>query len=203
MMRAVVAAALLLAGVAYPFVAHAGLQHGAARWIALPLAGLWLARVFFARDGATPGGRLLPACALVFCAVIGFVDDPRWLRAYPVLVNAALCAIFAASLRGGMPVIERIARVRQPQLPPSGVAYTRRVTQVWTAFFACNGLAAAALSLWAPWDWWTLYNGAISYVLIGLLVVGEWWVRPAAGKAGSAVGPGAGIATPVATPDGR
>jgi uncharacterized membrane protein len=200
MTRAVVACALLLAGVAYPFVVHAGLQHGAARWIALPLAGLWLARAF-ASDGATPGGRLLPACVLAFCAVIGFVDDPRWLRGYPVLVNAAMFAIFAASLRGGMPVIERIARLRQPGLPASGVAYTRRVTQVWTGFFAFNGLTAAALSLWAPWDWWTLYNGAISYVLIGLLIAGEWLMRPAAGKV--VPGPAPGTRARAAAHDGR
>jgi uncharacterized membrane protein len=188
MSRAVLAFGLLLAGVAYPFVVHASLQHGSVRWIALPLAALWLARAV-AGNAATPGGRLLPACALAFCAVIAFVDDSRWLRWYPVLINAGMFTLFAASLRHGTPVIERIARLRHPGLPPAGVAYTRRVTQVWAGFFAFNGLMAAALSLWAPWHWWTLYNGVISYVLIGLLVAGEWLLRPAAGKAL----PGAGV----------
>ncbi|ANN71671.1 hypothetical protein [Bordetella bronchialis] len=200
MTRAVLAIALLLAGVAYPFAAHASLQNGSARWILLPLAGLWLARALFdatagaARKG-TAGGWLLPAIVTAFCAATAYVDDPRWLRAYPVLVNGAMFAVFAASLWRGMPVVERFARLRHPDLPPRAVAYTRKVTQVWAGFFAFNGLTAAALSLWAPWRWWTLYNGAISYVLIGLLMAGEWLVRPAQGKRGDPAAATRGVAT--------
>jgi uncharacterized membrane protein len=126
---------------------------------------------------------MLPAIVRAFCLFIAWMDDARWLRAYPVLVNGAMLAVFASSLRRGMPIVERFARLRHPDLPPHAVAYTRRVTQVWAGFFACNGLVSAALSLWAPWHWWTLYNGMISYVLIGLLMAGEWLVRPAPGKA--------------------
>jgi uncharacterized membrane protein len=188
MTRGVLAIVLLLAGVAYPFVVHANLQNGAARWIALPLAALWLARAIADRKGSI-GGKLLPAIAVAFCAFIAFSGDARWLRAYPVLVNGAMFAVFAASLYRGTPVIERFARLRHPELPPHAVAYTRRVTQVWTAFFAFNGLVSAALSLWAPWHWWTLYNGIISYVLIGLLMAGEWLVRPSPGKSAGAPRP--------------
>ncbi|ARP87059.1 hypothetical protein [Bordetella genomosp. 9] len=177
MTRAVIAVALGAAGIAYPFAVHAGLQHGAARWIALPLAVLWLARAM-SDEGRGMGGRLVPAAAVAFCAAIAFLDDSRLLRWYPVLINAGMAAVFARSLLHGMPVIERLARLRRPDLPAAGVAYTRRVTQVWTAFFVCNGSVAAALALWAPWIWWTWYNGAISYALIGLLIVGEWICRP-------------------------
>ncbi|WP_454690691.1 hypothetical protein [Achromobacter aloeverae] len=182
MTRAVLALALLVAGLAYPFVVHAGLQGGGARWVALPLAALWLGRALTAPRGQA-GGRLLPALALAFCLVLAFARDPRWLLWYPVLINAGLCAVFGASLARGMPAIERLARLREPDLPAAGVAYTRRVTQIWTAFFALNGAAAAALALWAPAGWWTLYNGCISYILIGILVAGEWVVRPYARKA--------------------
>lgn len=182
MTRAMLAIALLLAGVAYPFVAHASLENGTARWILLPLAGLWLGRALVDRQRAA-GGWLVPAIVVAFCALIAWSDDPRWLRGYPVLVNGAMLAVFAASLWRGMPVVERFARLRHPDLPPHAVAYTRRVTQVWAGFFAVNGLVSAALSLWAPWQWWTLYNGVISYVLIGLLMAGEWLVRPSPGRA--------------------
>jgi len=187
MTRAVLALALLAAGLAYPFVVYAGLQGGGARWIALPLAALWLARALTAPSGQA-GGRLLPALALAFCLVLAFAEDPRWLLWYPVLINAGLCAVFGASLVRGMPAIERLARLGEaaagrPDLPPSGVRYTRRVTQVWTVFFALNGATAAALALWAPARWWTLYNGCISYILIGVLIAGEWVVRPHARKA--------------------
>ena len=32
--------------------------------------------------------------------------------------------------------IERIARLQHPDLPPEGVVYTRRVTQIWCVFFS-------------------------------------------------------------------
>ncbi|WYX08029.1 hypothetical protein WJ978_18580 [Achromobacter xylosoxidans] len=49
--------------------------------------------------------------------------------------------------------------------------------------FAINGTVAAMLAAWGPWSWWTAYNGAISYVLMGLLMGAEWLLRPAAAKA--------------------
>jgi uncharacterized membrane protein len=202
MTRGVLAIALLLAGVAYPFIAHASLQNGTTRWIALPLAGLWLARALVDRKRAI-GGLLLPAMAVAFCGLIAFSDDTRWLRGYPVLINGGMFAVFAASLYRGIPVIERFARLRHPDLPAHAIAYTRRVTQVWTAFFALNGLTSAGLSLWAPWHWWTLYNGVISYVLIGLLMAGEWLVRPSPGKRGPHVADGADrpVGGPMDTPN--
>jgi uncharacterized membrane protein len=54
---------------------------------------------------------------------------------------------------------------------------------VWCAFFALNGATAAALAAWAPWSCWLAYNGAVSYGLMGLLIAGEWLLRPAPAKA--------------------
>ena len=120
---------------------------------------------------------------MAFCLVLAVSNSQDWLRWYPVMVNAMLLAIFGASLRHGRPVIERLARLHHPDLPEAGVRYTRNVTRVWCGFFAINGAIAAALAAWAPWSWWTAYNGAISYVLMGLLLGGEWLLRPAAAKA--------------------
>jgi uncharacterized membrane protein len=173
-----VGALLLLAGLAYPFIVYFSLEHVPAAGLALPLAILWLLRAIWAPEQQA-GGRALPLVALVFCAAMVVADSAAWLRAYPVLINAMLLLVFAASLRHGPTVIERLARLRHPDLPPSGVRYTRRVTQVWVAFFAVNGSIAAGLALWAPWRWWTAYNGAISYAAIGLLLAGEWLLRPA------------------------
>lgn len=176
-MKRSVAAALLIAGIAYPFAVYFSLEHLRAAWLALPLALLWLARAAWG-PAPQPGGRALPAVAVVFCIAVAIIDSTAWLRAYPVLINAMLFAVFSISLRRGPPIIERLARLRHPDLPLEGVRYTRRVTQVWTGFFLINGAIAAALALWAPWSWWTAYNGGISYALMGLLMAGEWLLRP-------------------------
>lgn len=170
-----IATALLLVGLLYPFAVYFGIEHLSPRLFASVLGGLWLAR---ALTGAKkPGNRLLAVVALGFCAALWLLDSSALLRWYPVLINLTLLALFGLSLKFGPPVIERIARLSEPDLPPSGVRYTRQVTWLWIGFFIFNACLATALTLWAPLSWWTLYNGLIAYMLMGLLFAGEWLVR--------------------------
>src|SRR3546814_12152489 len=85
-----------------------------------------------------------------------------------------MLVLFAGSLFSGLPVIERLARLQDPDLSPSGVRYTRQVTRVWVGFFIFNGSIATALTLWSPLAWWTLYNGLIAYPLMGRLEREVW-----------------------------
>jgi uncharacterized membrane protein len=185
--------AILAASVGYPFAIH-GTRDGQARWVMLALAALWMMRAVAARP-RLPAARLLAAIAAAFCVASAIgdamgrasgatasaegVDATQWAHWYPVAVNAALCAMFAISLLRGMPVIERVARAATPELPATAIAYTRNVTIMWAAFFALNGAIAALLVVTARWNWWALYNGVISYVLIAALIGAEWLVRPA------------------------
>lgn len=166
---------LLLAGLLYPFAVHFGIAHFAPWQFALVLGGLWLAR---AMTGERRPGNLWVACiAMAFCVLLAAFNDTQLLRWYPVLINACLLGFFGLSLIHGPPVVERLARISEPQLPPAAIPYTRQVTKVWCLFFLGNGLTAAALTLWAPLSWWTLYNGLIAYGLMGLLFAGEWLIR--------------------------
>jgi uncharacterized membrane protein len=92
-------------------------------------------------------------------------------------VNAALLAAFGYSLAVPPSMVERLARLREPQLPDAAVAYTRRVTQVWCGFFAVNGALALGTALWASPAVWSLYTGVIAYLLMGLLGGAEYVVR--------------------------
>jgi uncharacterized membrane protein len=74
-------------------------------------------------------------------------------------------------------MIERFARLSEPELSPAGVRYTRHVTQVWCAFFVVNGAIAAYTAAFASREAWALYNGLIAYVLMGVLFGGERLVR--------------------------
>ncbi|MDH2295860.1 hypothetical protein [Cobetia sp. 1AS1] len=119
--------------------------------------------------------RLTLAALLIAISLLS--EAELGLRAYPVLVNLAMLSVFATSLWRGMPVIERLARLQEPDLPAAGVRYTRKVTRVWCGFFVFNASVAAATALYADLATWTLYNGLVSYVLMGLLFCGEWLVR--------------------------
>ncbi|KPA92466.1 MULTISPECIES: hypothetical protein [Pseudomonas] len=166
---------LLLAGLLYPFAVYFGMEHFAPWQFGLLLGSLWLARALTGER--KPGGLWMALCAIAFCGLLGLLNSPSLLRWYPVLISGFMLGLFGLSLKFGPPVAERLARLSEPELPEVAIRYTRRVTQVWSLFFLCNGLLAAALTLWAPLSWWTLYNGLIAYGLMGLLFAIEWLIR--------------------------
>ena len=99
------------------------------------------------------------------------------LKLYPVVVNLGMLALFGLSLIFPPTIIERIARIREPLLSSAGVQYTKRVTQVWCAFFIVNGTIAWITVFYASDEIWSLYNGLIAYVLMGLLFGIEYLCR--------------------------
>lgn len=162
---------------AYPLAIYLLLTGRVAGWVgALLLAGL-LARAWATRQALW---LLVAAGAVVLAGVSVLLGDLFPLRFYPVLVSTVLLAVFGSSLLRGPTVVETLARLQDPHLSAEGVAYTRRVTQVWCGFFIGNGAVALATALWASDEVWMLYNGLISYVLTALLFGIEWLVRPKA-----------------------
>lgn len=99
-----------------------------------------------------------------------------WFTFYPVIVNTLMLGLFASSLWQKETLIERLARIQEPDLPESGVRYTRTVTKVWCGFFLLNGTIAFT-TCFMPLAVWTLYNGLISYILAGCLFLSEWFIR--------------------------
>lgn len=174
-MNRLLGAVLLLVGLAYPFAVYFGMDRFSPRHFALLLGVLWLARALTGPQ--SPDKRVMTVAVLIFCAVLWFYQEPALLRWYPVLISVFMLSFFGLSLRYGRPLIERLARLREPELPPKAIAYTRQVTKVWCGFFLLNGMIAAALTLWAPLAWWTLYTGLIAYILMGALFAGEWLIR--------------------------
>ncbi|WP_434570108.1 hypothetical protein [Pseudomonas sp. Z3-8] len=166
---------LLLAGLLYPFAVYFGMEHFAPWQFGLLLGGLWLARALLGKGN--PGNRWMAASAITFCVLLAVFDSPLLLRWYPVLISAFMLGLFTLSLKYGPPMVERLARLREPQLPARAVIYTRQVTVAWSVFFLCNGVLAAVLTLWAPLSWWMLYAGLISYGLMGLMFAIEWLIR--------------------------
>ncbi len=161
---------------AYPVLIYFGLRQGVpTRWFALGL--LALAALRWGR----PLARKLPIPLLL--AIAAAVAALAWFRSaasvlyYPVAVNLALLVVFAASLASPPTVIERLARLRHPDLDAHGVRYTRKVTVVWCGFFLLNAAAAAATALAGNQAVWALYNGFLAYLLMGALFLGEWLVR--------------------------
>lgn len=165
----------VLATLLYPLAIWLGLARFEPRWLALFLLVLALLRAFASRE---PVWLFAAGGALVLVAATFVLNSGLPLKLYPVLVNAVLLAVFAASLWKPPTVIERLARLRHPDLPPEGVRWVTNVTGVWCGFFVLNGGIALWTALRATDATWALYNGGIAYVLIGALLAGEWLLRP-------------------------
>ena len=145
-------------------------------WPYWPIGALLLPLAWQRR--ALLSGAIWPGIAAALLGAFAlYAKSANAVRLYPVLVNLSLLIVFAGSLRSGMPIIEKIARLREPQLPPAGIAYTRKVTQAWCVFFIGNGTLALITVLVGNEQIWLLYNGFIAYLLMGAMFAGEWLLR--------------------------
>lgn len=164
---------------AYPVIVLFGLRTLPLTYVGLMLTAVALLRLWYLRDST--GKQFLPlALTLILLLVLLYTllsGNPQSLKFYPVAVNATLLLVFVGSLHSGIPMVERLARLQEPDLPAAAVIYTRRVTVMWSGFFLINGFAALYTTLYCSFEQWALYNGGIAYGLIAFLFCGEWLVR--------------------------
>jgi uncharacterized membrane protein len=165
---------------AWPLLVGFGLAHNGLHWLIPAMALLLVIRLFMVRKQAGPMRRVLQTVALAgiaLCVASSVLKAHQLLLFYPVVVNAVMLTVFGGSLWSTMPLVERLARLREPNLPPAGVRYTRQVTRIWCLFFIVNGLIALFTALHGDMRLWTAWNGVIAYLLMGSLMAGEWLVR--------------------------
>lgn len=161
----------------YPLAVFIGLRYLDPRWLALILVAAACWRLFLYRHRRTGIATLPLLVAALGATVLTLTTGSSYgLLLYPVMVNGVLFTLFVSSLLRPPSAIETLARLQEPDLPPQAVRYTRKVTQIWAAFFAINGGIALATVFLDPY-WWTLYNGLIAYLLMGTLMAAEWLVR--------------------------
>jgi uncharacterized membrane protein len=161
--------------VLYPFAIWLGHGQVEPRFLAGLLLLVGLMRLPAMRAGPAGIGWLVGTLLLSFITLWG--NHFLALKLYPVLVNAAMLTVFTYSLFVPPSIVEQFARRREPDLAPQSVTYTRRVTQVWCVFFALNGGVALVTALWTSAAIWSLYNGFVAYLLMGLLFAGEYAIR--------------------------
>lgn len=164
----------------YPLAVWVGLTHWGTALLAPLLVGVFSLRLLMLRGKLRQQmwlGKALAIVGILLALASWVLKQSHWLLYYPVLVNAILLLLFAYSLFAPPTVVERLARITEPQLDAAGIAYTRWVTQVWCGFFIVNGAIALTTCLSGDITLWTLYNGGISYLLMGALMGIEWIVR--------------------------
>lgn len=165
----------------YPVAIYAALRWFEPQVIAAALAAFVLLRGRRRASSLLQGlswasrGILVGMLLLCLAALVG--NDETLVRLYPAAVSAALLALFGLSLVQPPSMIERLARLQHPNLPPEALGYTRKVTMIWCAFFLLNTAIAAWTAVAASRELWAVYNGFLSYVAMGALFTVEWLYR--------------------------
>lgn len=157
--------------ISYPFVVFYTLQQNIAiRFIGLILL---MAVVFsFIRNR----NKFIFTLGLILCFLAIFYNQEIFLKLYPVMMNAAVCCIFSLSL-AKTPLITQFAQKMNKQpLDQHTLTYTRNATCAWAIFMFFNTVISL-ITVFLSNEIWVLYNGFISYILIGIMMLGEYIVR--------------------------
>jgi uncharacterized membrane protein len=162
--------------IAYPFAVYLLLERVGAGLLGAALVALLLIRNPSVLQ--THRWLILPALALSLAFLwLDPLKSEALLRLYPVAISAVLLVTFGYTLMRPPTIVARLARASGTTMTPAIERYTRKVTVAWCVFFVVNGLVALVIGLQGSMQTWLLYNGIVSYVLMGVLFAGEYLVR--------------------------
>jgi len=162
--------------VLYPLIVFLGLKWVEPSYIAIVLALLACIRFYHTKTSLNiPFIKVTGIVAILLLLLSVFSNSALLLKLYPVIMSLSFFTIFVYSLVRPPAVITLIASARD-KLTVNAVAYTKKVTVVWSIFFFINAVVSL-FTVFMSDDVWALYNGFISYLFMGVLFIGEWLVR--------------------------
>ena len=114
----------------------------------------------------------------IMLLVILIFHYTNWIVAkyYPVIVNFVLFCIFFGSTFSEETVIKKMAKLMEPNIKPKALEYTRRLTYLWSIFMLANFFISLA-TVFMSEKVWAIYNGFLSYMLVGGFFIIEYMVR--------------------------
>lgn len=115
----------------------------------------------------------------LFCLLTG---KELFLKLYSVAISATFLVFFGSTLFFGPNIIFRFAALADKSIIGSSYenqvkSYCKKVTIAWCCFFIINGFIAAYTTFFCSREVWAIYNGGISYALMGTLFVVEFIIR--------------------------
>jgi uncharacterized membrane protein len=168
----------VLAAFSYPLLAERALNGFGPRAVGVVVALLALAPVVIRRGAAFAlvptslrvGLLLLPVVAVIRA-------DALFLRLVPAALQAAIAAIFLASLRNGGSILQQAARTIHPYAPDFIGPYCRKATLAFAAIIAIQAVIAATLAVRPSAAGWTATSSLVVWVPLAIALPVEWFVR--------------------------
>ncbi|MCK4842073.1 MAG: hypothetical protein KAT04_09355 [Methylococcales bacterium] len=160
----------------YPYLIYRGIESGIA-WISPAIfSGIFLMQSLTAKSIKT---KLFKACLSIALLLGAYYLQTVTAKVMPVLIQLMLMYFFGRTLleHKGPPFIESFVRLQFPDFEPGIVEYCRQLTIMWTLFFAFNAIICVILAVLGNDAWWAVFNGVAIYIMIGVLVAGEYIYR--------------------------
>lgn len=121
----------------------------------------------------------------IFCFI---TNKSIFLKLYSVVINILLLFVFGSTLFFRPNIIFRFATMADKSILGSSYenqvdSYCKKVTIIWCCFFIINGSIATCTALYNFGSEelnnkiWSIYNGGISYCLMGIIFAVEFFVR--------------------------
>ncbi|MFT2091849.1 hypothetical protein [Paraglaciecola sp. 2405UD69-4] len=170
---------LTILAVLYPIIAYFGLKYCSPSIVSGLLIALLALRFVLDKSSTyKPKHFKWIFGAVLTLLVFSLLSNSDYgIKFYPVAMSLMFFAVFGYSLISPPTIIERFARIKNKNLSDYGVSYTRFFTKVWCVFFIINASISSYTAMYSDIEIWTLYNGVISYVLMGVLGASEWLIR--------------------------
>jgi len=165
---------------AYPFLIYFGISFNLLHFLLPTLAVIFILRILSLKNAKgikTVLASISALCAVIVCIAAFMAQSQRIAMYYPVCVNLVLFFVFGGSLFTSKSIVTRLALIKDKELSDNAVNYTRIVTKIWVIFFMANGSMAFITAQFCSVETWTLYNGFIAYILIGILAMCEYIAR--------------------------
>ena len=121
--------------------------------------------------------KILPFIFTLIIILLFHFSRLELLKLYPILANFFIFMLFFVSLFKEETIIQKIARkCEKKELDSFTREYTKNLTVVWTVFLGINVFLAIVTAFMSD-KIWMIYNGFVSYVLLGMFFLVEYIVR--------------------------
>lgn len=120
--------------------------------------------------------KLIPVLIMLFVIIVFHCTQCDLLKYYPVLMNLGFFLLFFISSFMKETIIQKLAKIMEPDIKPKALEYTRKLTYIWAVFTFCN-FCISLFTVFLSEKIWAVYNGCISYLLIGLFFAIEYIIR--------------------------
>lgn len=162
--------------VVYPFLIYWGMNWLEPRFLGLVLVVFYAIRLAVITQKPVLRGLILSGL-LVAAAAFWLLNSELLLKLVPAFINGVLALSFGYTLYNPPTLPARMAQLQHGFMTPAIEQYTTGITIMWIGFFCFSGSLALITALWMSREWWLLYNGLISYLLIGALFAVEYAYR--------------------------